>query len=367
MELNLETPLNSLSFGQVGYGILNELYNRNIFPNLFPRMGQVDIKVFDKATDRFKQQLQIGLNKAPAVFKKNCPYLNIWHIHGGSWSRISEPSFLLTFHELDSITDSERNILNSYNKIFVASKFTKEVFENNGVTSKVVFVPLGIDKTQYFKVNKPFLSKQATVWSIIGKFENRKHTKKAIQGWLKLYSGNPLHRLHLFVNNPFFAPEAMNQIFADVFDNKALPSNVILFGHQPSNSLMNDAFNATDIIIDMSGGEGLSLPSLTCLALGKHGVIHNCSAMKDWANNDNAVLVEPSNKIPAYDGVFFHPNQPFNQGNIYEWNMEDYLVGLQSAYSRWLLNRDNTNGTKLYEEYSFENGVPTIINEINNI
>lgn len=364
MELNLECAINSLSYGQITYGVLNELYNRNVFPNIFPRMNQVDLAAYDTASARYKEQLQIGINKAYVNYNKSTPYLNIWHIHGGSWAKISEPSYLLTFHELDSLTKAEVNIVNSYNKVFVTSTYSKQVFEDSGVNIPVIAIPLGIDTTQTFTINKPYLTGQATVWSIIGKFENRKHTKRAIQGWIKLYGGNPLHRLHLFITNPFVKQEQMNQIFADIFNNAPLPSNVILFGYQPTNSLMNDAFNATDIIIDMSGGEALSLPSLSCVALGKHAVIHNCTAMKDWANSENAVLVEPSGVIPVYDNMFFRPNEPFNQGNIYTWEESDYLKGLQNGYSRWLQNKTNEAGKQLTQSYNYSVGTNIILKEI---
>ena len=364
MELNLECAVNSLSYGQIAYGVLNELYERNIFPNIFARMNQVEIGAFDKASDRYKEQLKIGISKSYLNYKKTTPYLNIWHIHGGSWAKVSEPSYLLTFHELDSLTPSEVNIINSYNKVFVTSNYSKQVFEDSGVTVPVIYIPMGFDSTHVYKLNRPYLTGQATVWSIIGKYENRKHTKRAIQGWIKMYGNNPLHRLHLFITNPFFKQEQMNQVFAEIFNNAPLPSNVTLLGYQPTNSLMNDAFNATDIIIDMSGAEALSLPSLNCVALGKHALIHNCTAMKDWANSENAVLVEPSGIIPVYDGMFFRPNELFNQGNIYTWSDSDYATGLKNVYSRWLQNKTNEVGKKLSETHSYKIGVDIILKEI---
>lgn len=362
-EFNVEMAINGLSLGQVGYGILNSVFKQGIVPNIFPKMGQVDMSVYDHASLDYRQKLQIGLNKAFSNYKKDIPFLNIWHLNM-AWLKISEPSYLLTFHELDQITEAEKNILNSYNGVFVASQYTKSVFENGGVNVPVIFTPLGVDPAQTFDTKRPYLAGEATVWTIIGKFENRKRTKKSIQGWIKLYGGNPLHRLHLFVTNPFFKQNQMNDLFADVFNNQLAPSNVILYGHQPKNSLINDALNCTNIIIDMSGGEGLSLPSLNALALGKHGVIHNCTAMKDWATPENATLVEPSSVTPVYDGVFFQPGQPFNQGNIYDWEEKDYLEALQTAYSRFLLSKDNIAGKDLANKYNYDVGADIILKTI---
>ena len=52
----------------------------------------------------------------------------------------------------------------------------------------------------------------------------------------------------------------------------------------------------------------------------------NASAYKDWANEENAVLIEPSGKRDVYDGVFFHKGQPYNQGQIYDFNEDDLLA-----------------------------------------
>ena len=49
------------------------------------------------------------------------------------------------------------------------------------------------------------------------------------------------------------------------------------------------------------------------VAMGKHSVTLNASGYKQWANEENSVLVNPSGKVPVYDGMFFHEGQPYNQ------------------------------------------------------
>ncbi|NJO59118.1 MAG: hypothetical protein HC836_12520 [Richelia sp. RM2_1_2] len=115
----------------------------------------------------------------------------------------------------------------------------------------------------------------------------------------------------------------------------------------------------------MSGGEGFSLPSFHAVGLGKHAVLHNCSAISDWANEENAVLVNPSNKTEVYDGMFFHPNQPFNQGNIYDWNEDEFISACEKAITRFENSQCNENGVKLQEEYSWDKTVNTILKTIN--
>lgn len=365
MKLNLEAPFNSVSLGQISYGVTNELFKKNVDLNIFPVMGNADLGAYDKNSDYFNPRFSAAANKAIHEYDNNIPSLKIWHINQ-SWAKLSKKNYILTFHELDSVTQVEKNILKSFDGIFVTSNFTKRVFEENGINN-VVFTPMGIDSTQNYPLNKEFFNDGSCVWSIIGKVENlRKNTKNAIQGWCKKFGNNSFHRLHLFVNNPFFKPEQMNAVFGEIFNGAPPPFNVKIFPHQPLNSQMNDAFNCTDIVIDLSRAEALSLPSLNCVALGKHALIHHNTAFLDWATKDNATLIEPTGMVPAHDGIFFHSGQPFNQGNFFDCNLEEYDKKLDEVYVKWKSNKVNEEGKKLNDVYSYSNGVDIILKTIFN-
>lgn len=363
--LNLESAWNQLSFGNISYGIGNELCERDIKTNIFPIGGNVDIGVFDKISDKFKSYLQDNVNNALKKFKRSYPYFRIWHING-SWHKISEPSNLLTFHECDALTDIEVNILNSYSKVFVTSTFSKQVFEDFGVKCPVVYVPMGFDSVHYYKTDKPRPLGDAIVFSIIGKFEARKHTKKTIQTWIKKFGGNHKYRLHLLITNPFFKPEQMNAVYADIFGGQRPPFNITILGFQGNNTLMNECINTTDIILDCSGGETISIPSLTCACLGKQGVILDATGMKDWLKfAPDIVKIRINGKEPMADGIFFHPGeQPFNIGNKYCWDEDEFLAGCDEAISRFEKNPNSPIRTELQNEYNYKKGVDIILKEI---
>lgn len=124
---------------------------------------------------------------------------------------------------------------------------------------------------------------------------------------------------------------------------------------------MNDCFNAADIVIDMSRGESLSLPSMVSVALGKHALLHNATGIKDWATEDNAVLVQSSGRIIADDGIFFKNGSDVNQGSFFDWKDQDFIDGLDKVIERFKSNRVNNAGLQLQKDYSFENGVNTIL------
>lgn len=363
--LNFEGVINPLSFGFVTNGLLKEFFRRKIDFNFFPINGNLDWSCFDKVDDDYKNYVNNSNNNAIKKFNISDKSFKLWHINQ-SWHKLSKKeNYLLTFHELDQLSDEETNILNSYDKIFVTSKFSKTVFEDYGVKRAIVYVPMGVDNEIFYDLKQPRPFKDIIVFSIFGKAEKRKRTEQTVQSWVKKYGGNHKFKLHLYITNPFFKPEQMNQIYGQIFNNGPKPFNVDIFPYLPTNSHLNSAYNSTDIVIDMSGGESVSLGSLNCVAMGKHAVVHWNTGIKDWATEENVVLVKPNGKESVYDGIFFHPNSKYNIGNIYTYDTDIFLNACDLAIKRFESNPVNEAGKKLQESYSFKTGLDVISKEIN--
>jgi hypothetical protein len=362
MKLNASFAINNLSFGFASFLILDELRKREIYPNLFPIGGNADVSTFDKMAPEVPAYLQACAAKAQGEFSRDYPHLKLWHINQSEQSP-SNKNYLFVFHELDSLTQTELNILNNQTKIFVSSNYTKKVFEDSGVKVPVVFIPLGFDSNHFRVTNKKYYSTDVVVWSIFGKLEHRKRHDKTIKLWLSKFGNNPKHRLHIHTYNTFLSQEQNNSALSAIFEGKSY-SNVVALPYTKTLSELNECYNATNIVLDMSGAEGWSLPSFHCVGLGKHAVVHNATAMSDWANKNNAVLVESSAKIPAYDGVFFHPGQPFNQGNIFDWNSQDFLAACDEALIRYQQNPINIAGLNIQKDFTWSKTVDKILEQI---
>ena len=361
MNINADLQFNSLSFGFCSYNILQELYKRNINPNLFS--AQVDLSAYDKAEEDFKFYLTSCANKSRRYFSRKNHCFKLWHI-SGSEASVSDKTSLMTFYELDSPTETEINILNNQYKVLVTSKETKTVFEDYGTNVPVVYCPLGFDNQNFYKTNKSYYPPDVTVFGIFGKFEKRKHHEKAIKAWLKRFAGDKRYVLHTHIYNPFFKPEDNQQIIGKILEGRPKPFNVNILPFMKTLNELNDCFNAINIVIDMSGGEGFSLPSFHCLGLVKHAIIHNCSAMKDWATSKNAVLINPTGKEEIYDGLFFNKGQPFNQGNIYTWDEDAFIAGCEEAIYRKTANPVNEEGLKIQEDFTWKKTVDTILETV---
>jgi hypothetical protein len=131
------------------------------------------------------------------------------------------------------------------------------------------------------------------------------------------------------------------------------------------NSMYNDFLNSGNIILGMSGGEGWGLPEFQSVAIGKHAVILNAHGYKSWSNSENSTLVEPNGKTEAYDNMFFHRGQSFNQGNIFTFDENDFISACEKAVEKVSKNKINEAGLKLQEEFNSSKFAESVLNIVN--
>lgn len=349
MQFSVQVPLNFLSFGQVSFNLLYEFYKMGLNPNIFRASDhQIDFSAYD-FDNEFTSWIIKNHNQAQLKHKRSIPTIRLWHIND-SLRSYSEKQILLTFHETDQLTETEKNILQA-STVCVTSQYTKSVFEKAGIQSSVI--PLGFDSTHFKRINKQYFDDGRITFNLCGKFEKRKHHEKIIKAWVKKYGRNPKYSLQCAIHNSFYQdPNELKLIYNKILDGKTI-FNVTFLTHMPKNSIYNDFLNSSDIVIGMSGAEGWGLPEFQSVALGKHSVILNVTSYKEWANDANSVLVEPSGKIEVYDGKFFSKESPFNQGNIFDFNDDDFIDGCEKAIARVNKNKINEEGLKLQTQFSY--------------
>lgn len=354
MDIALNIPINSLSLGQVSVNILRELHKRNIQPFIFP-IGNIDVSAYELSED-FKKWLQENLNKTLSSYKRDIPILKLWHLSGGLESYGANQN-LLTFYETDSPTREEVNIIKNNKSVIVTNNYTANIFKDLGLEN-VHVVHLGFD-TDFVAKKKRIFGTPRVNWGLLGKLEKRKNTIEVLKAWAKKYGNNLNHFLNCAVFNPFLKNEDQQAIISQALGKNY--TNIKFFGFMGQNKLYNDFLNNIDIVLSMSGGEGIDVPGLTATALGKHAVVLNAHAYKDWVTSENAVLVQPSSKVEVYDGVFFHKGQPFNQGNIFSFNEDEFLTGCGYAEERFRKNPVNEAGIQLQEKFGYKQAVEKIL------
>ena len=368
-QLNL--PINGVSFGQVSLSILRELFKSNReTPSIFPIGGSLDFSSQQEDKPFFEWIFEAS-KRAPQKYKASKPVFKLWHLNG-SIERFAKKQALLTFYELDSPTETELNIARNQDALLVTSEYTKGIFNSCGLDN-VHIIPLGFDSSNFFVKQKNFFKDSRIVFNLTGKLEKRKGHKKAILAWIKKFGGNPKYALQCAVYNPFLfkiqngqSVDYNKNAIADMLQGVDQPFNVDFLPYMGKNSLYNDYLNSGNIVIGM-GTEGWGLPEFNSVALGKHAVILDAAGHKEWATTDNSCLVKPSSKIAAYDNVFFLQGADFNQGQIFDFNEDEFIAACEDAIKRVENNPINSNGLLLQERFSYKNSLEKIDKVMNTL
>ena len=348
-------PFNSLSFGNVSYNFARELYARDIKASIFPIGQNFDFSAFDKIDEDFKKWIESCTNNRLTSIDKDIPTLTLWHLNG-SETRISKNNTLYSFYEVDNPTLTEKSLVDFQDKTIFSSSCAKKHFEL--VNCERVFnIPLGFDQ-DFFNTNKKYLEGKVH-FGLMGKWEKRKHTGSIIKTWVEKYGNNPKYQLTCCVLNPFFKPEQMNQIISQTLEGQQY-ANVNFLHRLKTNSEVNEFHNAIDIDLSgMSGAEGWNLPAFNSTALGKWSLVLNSSAHKDWANEENSILIEPNGKDSAEDGVFFKKGEPFNQGEIYTFDKDELISKMEEAELK--VGKENKEGMRLKDLFSYKRTMDSIL------
>jgi hypothetical protein len=358
MQLIVEAPINSLSFGNVTYNILRQLWRKGVDVMWFPLGNSADFKAFDKIDKEFTQWLQTSANNANKKIKPEIPSFKLWHLNGSA-SRIGSKQYLYSFYELDEPTPEEINLAKFQNKIWFSSTHATNIFKKLGVNAD--FLPVGFDE-DFFKTHKKYLNENVVHFGIMGKFEKRKHTEKIIKLWLSKYGNDNNYQLSVCCTNPFFKEEENNALLTNCLEGKRY-TNINFLPHLNTNSEVNELLNSIDIdLTGLSGAEGWNLPAFNSTCLGKWSIVLNSTSHLDWATKENCILVEPNGKEEAYDGKFFSKGSPFNQGNIYTWDSDIVSQAMDDAVSK--KGQVNTNGELLKNKFSYDKAVDRLIKGI---
>jgi hypothetical protein len=360
-KLALHLPINAVSFGQVSTVILRTLFEREMAGKgdlelyIMPVGDNMDLGA-QNIDEKFKVWLQNGITRGYHSYSRDIPVFKLWHLQG-SMESFGRKQTLLSFYELDNPTRIELNIAKNNNLCF-SSNYSINVFKLFGVQSHLL--PLAFDTYNFSKLDKTYHTDGRIVFNVCGKFERRKHHAKIIQAWIKKFGGNAKYFLQCATYNPHFSQEQNDDIIRQVVGG-VKPFNVAFYPYMRENNIYNDFLNSCDINIGMSGGEGWGLPEFQSAALGKHSVLLNAHSYQTWANDEVACFVEPTGKISAVDGQFFRENHAFNQGQIFDWNEDEFIAACEKAIKRVEISRVNTAGLQLQQTFSKEVFVDNIL------
>lgn len=353
-EYTLNLPLNPTSFGQISIAILRELYEQQKEVILCPISDpQLD---HENRNIKFFQWINNSISSFYPKHNKTKPSFRLWHMNH-SLNFISQDQTLLTFHETDSLTESEINILNNQDRVLVTCDSSLQLFQEE-TDSLIHKIHLPFDKYNFHEIEKRSTGDDRITFMLVGKYEPlRKRHDKVISAWIKEFGDNPRYELRCAIANHFYTDDEFQNSIKNVIKKNYF--NVQFLGWIVQNSLYNDFLNQGDIVIGM-GNESWGLPEFHAVGLGKHSVVLDCLGHSEWATEDNSCLVKPSGMIPADNDKFFQKGHQFNQGNFYDFDETSFIESCYKAIERHKNNPINVEGKKIQNTFTTKKFVDSI-------
>ncbi len=218
-----------------------------------------------------------------------------------------------TVWETSNIPVEKLSFLDNMDEIWTPSTWGKSLFVNQGLSESLVkVVPEGVD-TELFKPTDEAEAQRAEKpfrFLSVGKWEARKGLDKLIVAWSKAFKADADVELVLHCHNPFIPDFDILKIL----NQSRLKSAPVLISHPTDNSdNMVDLYNSCDVFVLPTRAEAWGLPIIEAMACAKPVIVTNYGGHLEYANQDNAYLIETKGMIDVDDPFFFEENLDFGQ------------------------------------------------------
>ena len=188
------------------------------------------------------------------------------------------------------------NILNQNDAIIVPSKFNYKIFSHMSIEKPIYYIPHCINTDIYHEDVAPLKDYNKYTFLFMGIWKERKGYKQLLEAWIREFKEDDDVQLLIKTDKPRKAEAYLNKLTKQLGINKGFAP--VFFENKVFNEqILPNFIKSVDCLISPTMGEGFGYPGLQCMALGIPIIITNYSGCKDYANNDTAVLIEPSGFI----------------------------------------------------------------------
>lgn len=359
--LTLYFPINSTSLGSSAWHIFRHI-EEDIA--LFPMGGNADLDSFAPITPELQKKLVDAMERGAKSIDVKGKSLKLWHQFGGI-ERITAKQGLYTFHELDALTETERHSLNQQEYVIVPCNFNKTTFLNNGVTAPVHVVPLGVDRTVFYPLEKYKTKTGPYIFTMAGKFEARKNHFEILKAFHGLFANNPNVKLRAAITNRFInMDEVFKHINQNVFQGQ-MPNNIEFIQWLPTERHFADFLGHSDCFISPSRGESFNLPLLQAMSCGVPVITNADHAHADYVTAENSILVKSSGTSVASDGMFFRNDGRTNTGKWFDINVNEIAQAMIKAFQGG--RKVNTAGIETAAKFDWKTTANSILKIHNSI
>lgn len=253
--------------------------------------------------------------------------------------------------EYTKIQKNYIDIMNSLDAVCTPSPWGVEVLKNNGLTVPAFSIPGGVDHGMFNSKNKN-LDQKRFKFIHVGKKENRKSTATIITAFAKAFRDNRKVRMTLFINNHHIPGFTARQFVIDVLSNSSLLDQIDKFEIRNFEDDMCAVYNSHHAAVFASKSEGIGLPILESMACGLPTITTKNSAMLDYVNGQNSIILDKQTEELVYDPHFF-PNigergtwQSPSEDEIIEkikWVYDNYdaATAIGNSAEEWVKNNYN--------------------------
>lgn len=286
MRINIQCPINGLSYGIVSTNILDQFTKLGQDYRIKP-MSEFDTNEYSRFVSKcFNIEEDVDLY---------APSLRIFHEHAlfdhiGKGPRIGFPIF-----EKDILSPLDAWNIRHQDKVLVCSKWAQEVV--NQVNSNTHICPLGVDEDF---LNNEYNPTGKVIFYTQGKREKRKGHDYLHKLFNKAFPAEQDIELWMFTQNIFDQPDVTRKFQAEY--KQELGHRVKFFPWLPKSEMLKWLAKA-DYGIFPYRAEGWNMPLLEAMAMGKTVLGTNYSGPTEYLPEDQSFEVKSF--IEAFDHPWF--------------------------------------------------------------
>lgn len=349
--INLYCPITT----HTGYGVTSNNIFKEILKNYNVHLFPIGNPQVESPED--KRNLVDCINNANAFYCKNNPCLKIWHQFDLA-SRIGCGKYgALVFFEIDRFKPIEINCMNNTDCIFVASKWAKNILQENNVTAPIVVSPLAVDIDVFspqIHIHEPYR------FINIGKWEIRKGHDILIEAFNAAFTSEDNVELLMMNHNPFLTPEK-NKIWENLYSSSKLKDKIKIIPRVATHKEVAQIINKSDCGVFPARAEGWNNEILEVMATDKPVITTNYSAHTEYCNKHNALLIDIDKLVPAKDDHFFQAGFG-NWADLGRKQFEQLVEHMRYVYKNDI--RNNPSGLETAKKYTWRNTANILTEEL---
>lgn len=352
--INLIAPINTLGYGVASYNILRQLFKCD-----------ENVVLYTIGDPEFTDDIVMRTIKNQQDHSKEFPILKIWHQHDlhtlPEVLQNTKPVVGFPIFELNKFDENEIKSIEYCDKIFVCSKWAKNIIVNNTRfhDKDVHVVPLGVD-TNIFKPSQ-LKGRNKTIFFNCGKWEKRKGHDVILECFNAAFTHSDEVELWMMCNNPFIGQQ--NEEWRELYKTSELGYKVKIIPRQISHQDVYNIMTQSDCGVFPARAEGWNLELLEMMACGKQVIATNYSAHTEFCNENNSRLVSIDNMETAYDGVFFDGKKGMwaEISNNQKEQIISHMRDIHNAKQEGALSI-NQLGVNTANKFSWENSCQEVVN-----